>query len=83
MVMKKLEGHGASVMAVAVSGDGKLIASGDDNGELIAWDGDTGDYFAVLFSRQRGTGSYFMGQHDKVVENRHLANSRKSNPICF
>ena len=30
-------------MAVAVSGDGKLIASGDWNGELIARDGNTGE----------------------------------------
>jgi len=52
MVMKKLEGHDASVMAVAVSGDGKLIVNGDNNGELIAWDGDGGDYFAALFYRQ-------------------------------
>jgi len=41
-VLKKMEGHHSSVRAVTISGDGKLIASGDWNGELIAWDGDTG-----------------------------------------
>jgi len=42
MVLKKMRGHRARVTAVAVSGNSRLIASGDGNGELIAWDGDTG-----------------------------------------
>ncbi|KAJ8594797.1 WD40 repeat-like protein, partial [Rhizopogon salebrosus TDB-379] len=43
VVLKKMEGHKNDVMALAVSRDGKLIASGDDNGALIAWDGVTGE----------------------------------------
>ncbi|OAX35520.1 hypothetical protein K503DRAFT_802760 [Rhizopogon vinicolor AM-OR11-026] len=43
VVMKKMVGHRSSVLAVAVSNDGQLIASGDANGELIAWQGDTGE----------------------------------------
>ena len=42
-VLKKMKGHGCYVTTVAVSGNGKLIASGDVNGELIAWDGNTGE----------------------------------------
>jgi len=42
-VLKKMEGHKSGVRALAVSRDGKLIASGDANGALIAWDGVTGE----------------------------------------
>jgi len=42
-VLKKMEGHDDCVWAVAVSRNSKLIASGDEKGELIAWDGDTGE----------------------------------------
>ena len=38
-----MEGHRDTVWAVAISGDGKIIASGDRDGEYIAWDGDTGN----------------------------------------
>ena len=40
-VLKEMEAHCEGVRAVAVSGNSKLIASGDWNGELIVWDGDT------------------------------------------
>jgi WD40 repeat protein len=43
VVLKTMEGHREWVRAVAVSGDGKLIASGDDSGELMAWNGDSGE----------------------------------------
>ncbi|OJA10875.1 hypothetical protein AZE42_06018 [Rhizopogon vesiculosus] len=36
IVLKKLKGHTDLVEAVVVSGDGKLIASGDKKGGLIA-----------------------------------------------
>ncbi|OJA09471.1 hypothetical protein AZE42_07147 [Rhizopogon vesiculosus] len=42
VVLKKLVGHIGAVWAVAVSGDGQLIASGDEEGSLIAWHGETG-----------------------------------------
>jgi WD40 repeat protein len=42
-MLKKIEGHSASVRALAVSRDGQIIASGDGNGELIAWHGETGE----------------------------------------
>ena len=43
IVLKKMEGHQDTVRSVTVSRDGQLIASGDDNGEIIAWNGDTGE----------------------------------------
>jgi WD40 repeat protein len=43
VVLKKMEGNGNSVGAVAVSRDGQLIASGDDDGKLIVWHGGTGE----------------------------------------
>jgi WD40 repeat protein len=43
VVLEKMEGHCGWVRAVAVSGDGQLIASGDTNGELMVWHGDSGD----------------------------------------
>ncbi|OAX35388.1 hypothetical protein K503DRAFT_773522, partial [Rhizopogon vinicolor AM-OR11-026] len=41
VVLKKMEGHSYIVETVAVSRDGRMIASGDVNGELIAWHGET------------------------------------------
>jgi WD40 repeat protein len=43
VMLKQMEGHKSVVRALAVSRDGKLIASGDDDGALIAWDGVTGE----------------------------------------
>ncbi|OAX35524.1 WD40 repeat-like protein [Rhizopogon vinicolor AM-OR11-026] len=42
VLSKTMEGHSSGVCAVAVSGCGQLIASGDEKGELIAWHGNTG-----------------------------------------
>ncbi|KAG2340335.1 WD40 repeat-like protein [Suillus weaverae] len=42
-VLKKMEGHNIEVWALAVSRDGQMIASGDTNGEIIAWHGETGE----------------------------------------
>ncbi|KAG2040061.1 WD40-repeat-containing domain protein [Suillus americanus] len=41
VVLKEMEGHRSDVHAVAVSRDGRLIASGDQEGKLIAWHGRT------------------------------------------
>jgi WD40 repeat protein len=45
VVLEEMEGHGNWVRAVAVSRDGQLIASGDNDGKLIVWHdpGDTGE----------------------------------------
>ncbi|KAG2054938.1 WD40 repeat-like protein [Suillus hirtellus] len=43
VMLKKMEGHRSRVRALAVSRDGQWIASGDESGELIAWDGRTGE----------------------------------------
>jgi len=42
IVLKKMEGHTEWVEALAVSRDGQIIASGDRNGEIIGWHGETG-----------------------------------------
>ncbi|KAG0702300.1 hypothetical protein DFH29DRAFT_1079532 [Suillus ampliporus] len=41
-VLKRMEGHRDKVYSLAVSRDGQ-IASGDVNGDLIAWHGETGE----------------------------------------
>ncbi|KAG2125183.1 WD40-repeat-containing domain protein [Suillus bovinus] len=43
VVLKKMEGHSGGVKALAVSRDGQIIASGDENGEVIAWHGESGE----------------------------------------
>ncbi|KAG2348214.1 hypothetical protein BDR05DRAFT_506179 [Suillus weaverae] len=43
VMLKKMEGHHDRVLALAVSRDGQLIASGDESGEVIAWNGETGE----------------------------------------
>ncbi|KAG1870533.1 quinon protein alcohol dehydrogenase-like superfamily, partial [Suillus tomentosus] len=40
---KKMEGYSSRVQALAVSRNGQIIASGDDDGEFIAWHGETGE----------------------------------------
>jgi WD40 repeat protein len=42
VVLKKIEGHRNQVLVLAVSRDGQLMASGDRDGEIIAWHGETG-----------------------------------------
>jgi WD40 repeat protein len=43
VVLKKMEGHSSEVKALAISRDGQIIASADDDGEFIAWHGETGE----------------------------------------
>ncbi|KAG2066422.1 WD40 repeat-like protein [Suillus decipiens] len=43
LMLKKMEGHHSRVRALAVSPDGNWIASGDESGVLIIWDGKTGE----------------------------------------
>ncbi|KAG2055120.1 WD40 repeat-like protein, partial [Suillus hirtellus] len=43
VVLKKMEGHRSRVRALAISRDGKWIASGDESGELIVWHANTGE----------------------------------------
>lgn len=49
VVLKIMEGHCDWVGAVAISRDGGLIASGDEKGELITWNGDTGEPLTKSF----------------------------------
>lgn len=44
-VLEEMEGHRVDVRAVAVSRDGRLIASGDQEGKLITWHGKIGAPF--------------------------------------
>ena len=46
-VLKKLEGHSGKVWAMAVSRDGQMIVSGDENGKFIAWHGPLGNVSPV------------------------------------
>ncbi|KAG0709236.1 hypothetical protein DFH29DRAFT_1074959 [Suillus ampliporus] len=43
IMLNKMEGHRGEVWALGLSRDGQLIASGDENGELMAWHGETGE----------------------------------------
>ncbi|KAG2052487.1 WD40 repeat-like protein [Suillus hirtellus] len=43
VVLKKMEGYRGWVLALAVSRDGQIIASGDTTGEVFAWHGETGE----------------------------------------
>jgi len=53
-VLKKMKGYNGGVRTVAVSGNGKLIASGHWGGELIVWDGDTdGSLIGVIQAHSR------------------------------
>jgi WD40 repeat protein len=43
VVLKKMEGHSGIVLGLAVSRDGQIMASSDENGEIITWHGETGE----------------------------------------
>jgi WD40 repeat protein len=43
VVLKKMEGHSSRVLGLAVSRDGQIMANSDENGEIIAWHGETGE----------------------------------------
>ncbi|KAG2055967.1 WD40 repeat-like protein [Suillus hirtellus] len=47
-VLKKMEGHSSEVRSLGTSRDGRMIASGDNHGEVIAWHGETGESIAQL-----------------------------------
>ncbi|KAG1725059.1 uncharacterized protein EDB91DRAFT_1267593 [Suillus paluster] len=42
-VLKKMEGHRDKLRGLAVSRNGRMIASGDTGGEFMAWHGETGE----------------------------------------
>jgi WD40 repeat protein len=42
-VLKQMKGHTGDVLGWAVSRNGQMIATGDENGELIAWLANTGE----------------------------------------
>jgi WD40 repeat protein len=48
VMLKKMEGHGSGVWGLALSRDGRLIASGDAGGEAIVWHGETGESLTQL-----------------------------------
>ena len=43
VVLKTMKGHNDCVWAVAISKNGEFIASGDEKGELIFWEGNSGE----------------------------------------
>jgi len=47
-VVHTLSGHSASVTAVAASNDGSVLASGDENGEIMLWNVSTGKRITTL-----------------------------------
>ena len=47
-LIRTLEGHGAGVNAVALSGDGRLAVSGSDDKTLKVWDVATGTCIATF-----------------------------------
>ncbi|KAG1743079.1 WD40-repeat-containing domain protein [Suillus lakei] len=71
IVLKEMEGHRSDVRAVAVSRDGRLIASGDQEGKLIAWHGKTGESLIASESFVEGkslTQSYeWIDAHSKCI----------------
>lgn len=47
-LIKKLEGHDSPVLKIVLSGNGKLIASGDSQGCIILWDSFTGSLLRCM-----------------------------------
>ena len=67
-LIKKLEGHGSGVLKIALSGDGKLIASGDSQGCLILWDSFTGNLLKHMsYKQQKMTLDLYFIKNDKYL----------------
>ncbi|OAX43936.1 WD40 repeat-like protein [Rhizopogon vinicolor AM-OR11-026] len=49
VMLKEMDGHGEAMVDMALSRDGRLIASSDDRGHVIAWHGDTGRLLTRAF----------------------------------
>jgi WD40 repeat protein len=73
-----MEGHRNCVLAMAVSRDGQLIASGDGDGKLIVWHGDTGELFLtqVIEAHSDRPGIYSL---DFSPDGAELATSSRDN----
>ncbi|KAG2055122.1 WD40 repeat-like protein [Suillus hirtellus] len=54
VVLKRMEGHRSRVRGLAISQDGKWIASGDESGELIVWHGHTGELNQTINKAHNG-----------------------------
>jgi len=54
-MLMELEGRGPAMRDMALSWDGKLIASSDDQGYVIAWHGDTGRQLIQAFQPNPGS----------------------------
>jgi len=77
-VLKKVKGHSGGVVTVAVSGNGKLIASGDWNGELIARDGNTGECLTrAIKAHSQGISSLDFSPDNAVLATVSLDNTIK------
>jgi WD40 repeat protein len=55
VILKKMDGHDNWLQAVGVSGDGRLIASGDFKGKLFVWHGDTGESLTSTINAHQKT----------------------------
>ncbi|OAX36018.1 WD40 repeat-like protein [Rhizopogon vinicolor AM-OR11-026] len=78
VVLKNMEGHhGSRVWAVAVSQDGQLIASGDVNGELIVWHGETGQVAQAIKAHSTYIRSLDFSPNDAVLATTSWDNTTK------
>ncbi|KAG2052908.1 WD40 repeat-like protein [Suillus hirtellus] len=68
VILKKMERHSVVILVLVISRDGKVIASGGKNGELIVWDGDTGEPLTgVIKSHTDWIPSLDFSPNDKIL----------------
>ena len=65
--LKQMEGHTKKVNAIAVSPNGKTIASGSDDKTIRLWDGRDGSFIKVLARMERGAGSLSFSPDGKKI----------------
>jgi len=82
VVLKKMKGHHGGVGGLVVSRDGQLLASSDENGELIVWYGETDESLIQLIKAHSHwinlrTGFFYFSPDETVLVTASSDNTTK------
>ena len=62
-----MKGHTSEVRVIAVSPDGRNLATGDDHGEIKLWDHETGQVCATLRTHENGVSAIYFSADNMIL----------------